>query len=315
MTIEHLPAEANASAGLLFEEPITPAQQIHGKVAVYGAVTEYTAEIPHNLESTEMVTWINGFGAFKKTMRGIGRETANLGYANVRFKPIRRSGRTAIEKWQDATQVHIDAVDAVLDDLSTNPMLQDIEHGSELNFSSITLAPHSYGGETANRYALAHPDSISKIINIETVGQEDPKLLRFLGRFPLFAYSELVPFVRHHGPDFALWDLQKAVDYMFSDPVQTIGEMKACFLSDNRQDYYRLQEYGIGTALITGQRDTLVPAEPIEAAAADMADYYECIDSNHLGPQQEPAKFAAAVVRAINALNEQRKPQLSVVPD
>lgn len=313
MTIEHLPAEADASAGLLFEELVPPAQQIHGKVAVYGAVTEYTAEIPHNLESTEVVAWVNGFGAFKKTMRGISRETAKLGYANVRFKPIRRSGRTNAEKWQDATQVHVDALDAVVEDLASNPMLRDVEHGDELNFGDLTLAPHSYGGKTSKRYALAHPDTVGKIVSIETVGEEDPKLLRFLGRLPVFMRTELVPFVAHHGPDFSPWDLQKALDYMFSDPMQTIGEMKACFLADDRLDYYQLRANNTSTALLTGTHDTLIPAGPIEAAAADMVDYYERVEGNHLGPQQHPDRFAEAVVRAIHSLNEQRKPQLSVV--
>jgi Predicted hydrolases or acyltransferases (alpha/beta hydrolase superfamily) len=319
MTAEIIPSqypEATPTTGFSGEaEEYTPAQQIHGTSVVYGAVTEYTAEVPHHLVSDEVIVWNNGFGAFKKTMRGIGRETAKLGYANVRLKPIRRSGRTATEKWHDATQIHVDALDAVLENLASNPALQDVEHGDELNFDSLILASHSYGGKTGKRYALAHPEKVSKVIGVETVGEEDPELLRFLGRLPVFVRTELIPFVTHHGPDFSPWDLQKALDYMFSDPMQTIGEMRACFLADDRLDYYRLRAHGIGTALLTGSHDSLIPAGPIETAAAHMVDYYEQVEGNHLGPQQHPERFARAVVRAIHVLNEQRKPQLSVVDD
>jgi hypothetical protein len=82
--------------------------------------------------------------------------------------------------------------------------------------------------------------------------------------------------------------------------------MKACMSVDNRQHLPTLRAHKIGLAILTGAKDNLIPAGPIEEVAMHLVDHYEKMDTDHLGPQKQPQKVAAAVIRAVQSLENQK---------
>jgi pimeloyl-ACP methyl ester carboxylesterase len=299
--------------GFLFEEPPGSYTPVHGSVTVHGAVSEFTLNVPTELRSSRVMVYINGFGAFKKTMRGIANATAERGYANLRCSPIRGSERGWREDWKDATQVHVNHLEAITDVIADGAVLRGVPNGKEIDIANVNLVPHSYGGDTAMRYALENPDKVDNVIMLMTVGMEDPAGLRFLKRFPAFARHELFPFLISRERGLTLRDGKKALNHFFEDPIQTIGEAKACHIADNRLHLQTLRAHGIGTALLSGNKDNLVPADEMEKAAAYMVDVYDRLDVNHLGPQEKPGLVSDAVVNALRRLDDLKRPSLRLV--
>jgi pimeloyl-ACP methyl ester carboxylesterase len=298
--------------GFLLEEAPISYNTVHGSVTVHGAVSEFTLNVPTELRSDKVMIYINGFGAFKKTMRGIANSTAERGHANLRCSPIRSSEREWREDLEDATQVHVNHLEKIADVIADGAVLKGVPNGNEINIDNADLVPHSYGGDTAIRYALENPGSVNNLIMLMTVGMEDANLLRFAKRLPGFMQHELLPFLINRNRGLGLGDAAKAAKHFFSDPFQTIGEAKACHLADNRSHLYTLHAHNIGTALLSGSKDRLIPASEIEKAAAYIVDIYERLDVNHLGPQEEPGLVSDAVVRVARQLDELKKPDLQV---
>lgn len=277
-----------------------------GEVTVHGATCRYKITVPTELNNREITAYLNGLGAFKKTMRGIRNETSSQGDAALTMEPIRRSKRGKKADITDATSLHVDTMEAVFNDLPNNEQLKDIPNGDKLSFSKVNLAPHSYGNDQAVKYALRHPAEVSNIILIKPVGMEDPRRLRFISRLPGFLTQELLPFIKDSGPDFSIWDAWLAAEHAFGNPVLSIGEIYKCMTVDNRCHIPTLRAHKIGMAILTGARDNLIPAGPIEDFATQLVDYYEKLDTDHLGPQREPKKIAAAVIRCTRTLDNQK---------
>ena len=325
MTVEMYPRE---SEGFLYPEVTQLAPEgaetdfqtyhtVRGIVEVHGATTTYNLNVPTDPDTLVITAFKNGFGAFKKTMRGIGNATAQQGTPSLWYAPIRGSERSMRQDLSDATGVHVDTMRAILDDLASNPQLQDVPNGDQINMNKVNLAPHSYGGASAVRFALRHPEDVDNIVFIQAVGLENPQMHRFFGRLPAFFKHELTPFLASHGPEFSVWDARRAIKHFIADPCQTMGEMLACLTTDNRPHLPTLRQHGIGTAILTGTRDNLIPAAPIESIARHMVDHYEKLDTDHLGPQREPQKLAQAVIRSVVTLEAMKlapQPQLTIVP-
>lgn len=279
----------------------------HGNVEVHGAKSSYTVAVPlGELASSSLIVYENGLCAFKKTMRKVRNATAGLGDAGLSSSPIRRSNRSPWEDLSDPTTLHIDRLAAIIDDLPNNAQLRDnTANGSQLDFSKVNLACHSYGGITGVRYALRHPDNVANLVLIKPAGQEKPELLRFLPRVRPFFQKELLPYLTQFNSDYAASDIWKALKHIYGSPLQTLGETAACVRSDHRFDLWELGEK-MGIALITGEKDNLIPAAPIEALSAQLVHRYEKLSTDHLGPQRQPHLVAQKVIEAVRDLDAQR---------
>lgn len=293
-----------------------------GKVTVHGVSTNYAVTVPTDLINSEITAYVNGLGAFDKTMWHIRSETSSQGTAALSMAPIRRSKRSRREDVGDASRVHTDTISAIFDDLPNNKQLKNIPNGDRLSFNKVNLAAHSYGGDPALNYGLEHPENVSNIVFIQAIGLENPTPMRFIPRLPAFVRHELLPFTRHAGPDFSYMDGMRALVHFLSDPFQTFGEIRTCMQTDNRPHLPTLRDHKIGLAILTGARDHLIPTGPTEDIARHMVDYFEKLDIDHLGPQNQPRKVAAAVIRATLALenkkivaNTKSYPQLEAIVD
>lgn len=308
-TEEVFVSEEQKSEGLLQTYHV-----ITGKnVEVEGGKTSYTLNIPTERTTDIITVYLNGLCAFKKTSRGIGNATAQLGTPSLRMAPVRRSDRSRREDLTNPTGIHLSTIDAIFDHLANNPQMEHVEGADQLSLKRKNLAGHSYGGEVALKYALDNADDIESLVLIKSIGMEDTELLRHLKRLPPFFSKELIPFVRHKTPDFSMWDAYKAAKHIFGDPFQTLGEMIACMTVDNRRHIETLQQNGVGVALITGENDNLIPAHRLETEAMDLVNHYEKLDTDHLGPQREPLKVAKAVVRAQQILRDQKLTSLTLI--
>jgi pimeloyl-ACP methyl ester carboxylesterase len=294
-------------------------QTVRGHVEVDGVLTNYTADIPLELKSPEMLAYIGGFCAFKKTMRPIGQATAEQGRANLRVKPVRGSDRSVWKDLTDATGVHVDTIDAVLNDITTNPMLQDTENGSKIEFNFVDLVGHSYGGDPIAQYALEHSDNVRNVVFHKAVALEDPSVFNFPPRLKPFFTQELAPVIRHHDSDFSLSDIVRLGRHALADPFQTIGEMYACVRADNREAITHLGYLGVGIVIITGKKDNLIIPQPARDFAAELAknsdivSHYVELETDHLGPQKEPVYEGGAVIDAIEAIEQKKLPHLELV--
>jgi pimeloyl-ACP methyl ester carboxylesterase len=279
----------------------------HGRVETNGAHPKYTVAVPlGELASRRVIVYVNGLGAFKKTMRGIRNATANEDIAALSTAVVRRSKRSPIDDLRDASGLHVDHLQAIFDDLPNNKeLLNGTENGSNLSFDKVDLVVHSYGGDVGVKYALLHPENVANLVMMKPVGQEKPELLRFTPRLRPFFKEELLPFLGHPTPDFTVRDGWQAIKHFGYSPLQTAGEIWACLRADHRDKLWNLSEK-MGIAIITGDKDKLIPADPIEEFSAHLVDHYVRLETGHLGPQKEPVLVAKTITETIRLLDEKR---------
>lgn len=279
----------------------------HGSVETNGANPKYTVAVPMGeLASNRVVVYVNGLGAFKKTMRRVRNATANEDFPALSTAVIRRSSRSPLDDLRDATGVHVDHLQAIFDDLPNNKeLLHGTENGSRLSFDKVDVVGHSYGGDIGVKYALRHPENVANLVLLKPVGQEKPDPMRFVPRLRPFATEELLPFLGHPAPDLTIKDAWRAIQHFGYSPLQTLGEMWACMRADHRDKLWGLGEK-MGLAIITGDKDKLIPADPIEELSALLVHHYVRLETGHLGPQKEPDIVAKTVTEIIRRLDERR---------
>jgi pimeloyl-ACP methyl ester carboxylesterase len=243
---------------------------------------------------------VPGFGGFKRSSRKIRNALAqNEEFAAVSYEPSRHGGIR--NDLLAAQKVHIDTVNVIIQDLADNQQLQDIPASHDIDYDRVVLVPHSMGGLPAVEHAYRHPEDVSRIILMATVGSEAAVKLGFVPRLGFSVKNELVPSAAR-GKFGGIKDggimLSRAVKYYGSNPVRTVGEIASCMLADQREKIEALGELGVKTALYLLGSDELIPAERSASAAGDLVDYVEIAEGlNHLAPQTCYEQVATDVSR------------------
>lgn len=290
------------------ESPELNYDLIHGTVDVPHAKdpVKYTVSVPHELTDSNVHLFVPGFGGFKRSSRKVRNALAqNEGIAAASYEPVRSAG-----KYNDlfkAQKAHIDTVEAISQDLPNNRGLQELDAAKKLSMLQLALLPHSMGGIAASHHANRHPESVSKLILIATVGLEGAVMLGFLPRLGASGKKELFPpIVRGEfgGPRDAMIMGWKVLKYYGSHPQRTIGEAGSCMAADIRPLIASARNKGVKTAMYLPANDQLIPALPSYAASGENVDYAEIADDlDHLAPQTRARRVASDLARISLQLN------------
>lgn len=180
----------------------------------------------------------------------------------------------------------------------------------------FVLAGNSMGGNVAWRFALAHPDRVSKLILVDAAGVTMPGVnmtppIGFrLARSPIFA-----PLLRHFAPRAIF---EKTLQAAFYDKSLAPPEMVDRYWELNRRPgtpdatfarfrmppfdpamMARLSEIKVPTLVLWGREDALIPVR-LSAVYAEKMPQATVIIYDHCGhiPMEEVADRSAADVRA-----------------
>lgn len=264
---------------------------------------EYSGSMPiEELESRLIHLAVPGFGGIKGSYKSLQRSMAGQEKKfTLSFAPARSSSNKL-----DPQQVHEDTIGAIAQDVADSGILEDLPNGNIINLSELNGILHSMAAEAGTRRALNYPSEIRNLLFVNPIGLEDSReFARYLRRIGPCALTEILPgFVKGEFKDHrSLLTGFNMGKHLFGNIVHTAGEIVTCHTSDLRRDLSRLGAMGVGTAVILGGRDRLVPAKASFDGAAHHVDHCEIIeDLDHFGPQKQPEQTAHHIGRILAKL-------------
>lgn len=254
---------------------------------------EYSGSMPiEELKSRFIHLAVPGFGGIKGSYKRFQRSMAAQ---EKMFTLSFASARSSSNKL-DPQQVHEDTIGAIAQDVADSGILENLPNGNIINLSELNGILHSMAAEAGTRRALNYPSEIRNLIYANPIGlEENGEFARYLRRIGPCALTEILPgFVKGEFKDHrSLLTGFSMGKHLFGNIVHTAGEIVTCHTSDLRRDVLRLGRMGVGTAVILGGRDRLVPAQASFDGAAHHVDHCEIIEElDHFGPQKQPGLTA-----------------------
>jgi len=182
-----------------------------------------------------------------------------------------------------------------------------------LDLGSAHLVGHSMGGGTVIAFSVAHPDSVDKLVLVDSVGIPRPATLRErifrLPWLPELLQSLPTDLIRRKNLlDFWIHEPELLTDEVFKalTGYQKIEGTTRAALSILRRDFFntlgmkidRLGELEIPTTILWGRHDCAVPIEAGWAMHGRLpGSRFEVFDrSSHLPNFDEPDRFNDLVV-------------------
>lgn len=282
------------TGGLLIPED-NPVTHIHGEVKVPGIDTpvKYTGSMPAQLRFKQANLDSPGFSGIEQFyIEHADAKAANHGIFTITFSHARSALKST-----NPQQVHADTIGAIVQDLPNNEELSDAPNFETLDFGEFTASPHSMSSIPVTIYALAHPDELGTIIYLNPVGFEtDGRVAKYVGRIGPCALQEILPgFVKNEFKGHRnLMTAMKVGKHLFGNVIHTAGEIITCHTADLREDVVMLGELGVKRAILLGEKDGLVPAQPSFEGAGHLVDHCKIIEGiDHFGPQKQPSEIAA----------------------
>ncbi len=294
-------------------EPRIKPDLIHGVVQVGDGTTKYSYQPSRedNPLPGIIVGIVPGFGAKKFTSRVLRDAFEDRGIPSFTYEPMRKDGKGAKEHWNDPQLTHEETISAIVVDLAnhveinftdTEPPAGSTSGGKdeiEVANNKLLLLPHSMGGPAAARYAEHRQQTVDSVFFLECIGFGSPTLPQLAKNIPRKLIgsikNEFYPFLRSGNIDIDPRYVLGMLDYYFSVPTRTAGEIKSC-LTENIMDLViNLGHAGIQTAYADGEHDILVAIE--EDATDGVVHLRQKIKGiGHLGPQAKPDRIASWVI-------------------
>lgn len=302
-TYEAFDQDPQKSEGFLIDEN-QGIVSFERKVQVPGTSkpVEYSGSMPFDLGSEFMSLVVPGFGGIKGSYKRFQRSMAGKEKIfTLSFAPARSSSNKL-----DPQQVHEDTIGAIAQDVADSGILEDLPNGNIINLSEFNGILHSMAAEAGTRRALNYPSEIRNLILKNPIGlEENGEFAKYLRRIGPCALTEILPGLmkgefKDHRSLIAGFNMGK---HLFGNVVHTAGEIVTCHTSDLRRDVSRLGAMGVGTAVILGGRDRLVPAQASFDGASHLVDHCEIVDElDHFGPQKQPGLAAHHAGRMLSEL-------------
>lgn len=307
------PSPENSEGFFISEDfqPATLPDLIHGVVEVGEGTTKYTFQPAAEINPLPGITVgiIPGFGGKKFTSRALRNAFADKGVGSFTYDPIRKDGKGWREHWNDPQLAHEETISAIVIDLANHVEINftdtepidnhPTETDTEVVKNKLLLLPHSMGGPAAARYAENRQQTVDSVFFLQCIGFGSPtipQLARNVPRKLIGSFkNEFLPFLRSGNIDIDPRYMLGVLDYYFSVPTRTAGEIRSC-LTENIMDLVvSLGHAGIQTAYADGEHDILV-AVTDEATDGVVHLRQKIKGVGHLGPQAKPDRIVSWVI-------------------
>jgi pimeloyl-ACP methyl ester carboxylesterase len=136
------------------------------------------------------------------------------------------------------------------------------QFAEQMGIEKFVLVGHSFGGQTAIQFAIAHPEKVEKLVLIASAGvRRTPGVLKAL----VMGIAKIASFVLYLVPSQELRNNIKHAMYMIirrRDYVRTQGIMRDVFKKVITQDLTaKFSKISMPTLIIWGDKDELTPVQ------------------------------------------------------
>ncbi len=284
-------------------------EKIRSAAFIAKTCVPYTLEIPDQVLDPTPLVIINGYAGKKFGYDRLRSQVARLGKPAISLNPPRSQGLVASldpNGFIHPEELQSQAVWGVMRDVQ-----KQHDHDKRIDIAEFDLAGHSMGGFVATALARHKPESVKSITYVESVGLEDHSLAEFRPRAVLFFLNELIPALVNNDIQIdkgKLHAIKSELHYIFHNPLRTIAEGVAVANCNIREDVrYLKQTHGIGTALVLGSNDELIPPDETIRLSSHLFDYQHIIEGGHLLPITQPEIVAASIFELIDRMNNARE--------
>lgn len=297
--LEIAPSPQDQLEGVFYPEVLNeddlniPTTRYPGVERIGGSIVRSTIEVPDVILDPHPAVYAHGYFGFKAAYSKLRNATARNGKVAVTYHPPRTQNILAsIDRKHFSPQRLL--VQAVIGAMrGTERKLEELG----IEYSEFDLSGHSMGGRSATEAALLNKDKVRTVTLNEAAGLEDHDLLMMLSRLPLFMKKELVPAIvkNEFGRERTNDIVRQSAYYMLRNPYRTLLEGIIVANCDIREKVKNLGEFGIKTAILVGQADTLISADRTIAKSQGVADIiasYDALEANHIWPQTHSLETA-----------------------
>lgn len=302
--IASLPVRNSPNHREVLSESSRAFELVHGQAIVPGAKqpVPYSVALPYELQSDTLGIIVPGFGAIKRTSRGLRDAFANEGVATVSYDPARvhSSARDLPRHLLNPQELHYETLGAIESHIRHNIAMATNPTGKTIIDSKVTLIAHSMGGLPAPEFAIDNHEIMDGVMYIGAIGLEEPLGLKLIYRSKDLAVRDVGPGIikgRYgHSPSMA----KRSLNYFVRNPLRTAAEIVSCTRADRRPQVQKLAQLGVYQAVFCPEDDAFFYPEDSYAAVGDVVDHFEVIENcNHTGPQTKPEHVARVVGRVI----------------
>lgn len=272
-----------------------PIEHQHGAIEVVGAKDPipYTLALPSASQSELITLIVPGYGAFKRTSRGLRDSlAAQEGIATVSYDPARIHGRRrgSLRDLFDPQALHLNTLEAIVDDLKVPD-------------GRLVLLAHSMGSLAASDFAARYPDKLAGVVYLGPVGMGSPGPVSMARRGVQELGTDVLPAIAAGRFGYSPAVGKRAIRYFANNPLRTVGEAISCGqpkIVQRRIEY--AARLGVRQAVVAFEHDRFFPPDEISQAVSHLVDSVtELKESQHLAPQREPqrvARLAGQLIRS-----------------